>query len=231
MWYLGPHIMGIDFQFIGYAGAPLADESLAQAIVQHVRTVTLFRHAKASLPGREDFHCIALYEGPDDSTVALKVSLPTPEELPKDAPLSAIVQAAWKVARQAIKEMPAAPASHEETEDAELSRVAILARELSRVVGQAFWVSQGDHSCVGGYALFENGRLVDPASEKDIYVDGDRYLDVPEKKWLAATGTRVIPNDVFFTAFPDTDGPPLRLATDLSKSMTFDPVEFEVSLE
>jgi hypothetical protein len=74
-------------------------------------------------------------------------------------------------------------------------------------------------------------RLVDPASEKDIYVDGDAYLEVPEKKWLAATGTGIVPNDVFFKAFPDTDEPPLRLASDLSKKVTFDPVEFEVSLE
>jgi hypothetical protein len=222
--------MGIDFQFIGYAGVPLAEESLAQAIREHVRSVTLYRHAEAPLPGRPDFHCIALYEGPDDRTRALEVSLPNPEQF-KDAPLSAIVQAAWKATRQAVKDMPAAPASHEETEDTGLSRVAILARELSRGVGKVFWVSQGDHSCVGGYALFENGTLVDPISEKEIYVDGDRYLDVPKEKWLAATGTGVIPNEVFLTAFPDNDEPPLRLATDLSKSMTFDPVEFEVSLE
>ena len=87
--------MGIDFQFIGYAGVPLAEENLAQAIREHVRTVTLYRHAKAPLAGRKDFHCIALYEGPDDRTGALEVSLPNPEQF-KDAPLSAIVQAAWK---------------------------------------------------------------------------------------------------------------------------------------
>jgi hypothetical protein len=149
--------MGIDFQFIGYAGTPLADESLAQAIVQHVRTVPLYRHAQAPLPGRDDFHCVALYEGPDDTTEALEVSLPTPEALPADASLSARVQAAWKVARRAIKDMAATPPSDDEAEETELSRVAVLGRELSRIVGKVFWVSQRDHSCVGGYALFEDG--------------------------------------------------------------------------
>lgn len=223
--------MGIDFQFIAYTGVPLTDESLAQAIIQHVRTVSLYRHARAPLPGREDFHCVALFDGLGDKPSALEVSLPTLEQLPKDAPLSAMVQAAWKAARQAIKDMPAPPPSHEKTEDTELSRVAILGRELSRVVGKVYWVSQGDHSCVGGYASFENGKLVDPASENDIYVDGDRYLDVPEKKWLAATGTGVIPSALFFTAFPDSDEPPLRLATDLAKRVAFDPTKFEVSLD
>ncbi len=223
--------MGIDFQFIAYTGEPLTDESLAQAIVRHVRTVTLYRHARAPLLGRADFHCLALYEGPSDRTGSLHVSLRHSLAVDQGRPLSAIVQAAWKGARQTLEDMPAAPASHEETADRELSRVAILARELSRVVGKVFWVSQGDHSCVGGYASFENGKLVDPASEKGIYVDGDRYVDVPKPKWLAGTGTGVTPNDVFSTSFPDTDEPPIRLATDLATSMTFDPAEFEVSLE
>ena len=220
--------MGIDFQFFAYAGAVLPEEALASAIVEHVGIVRLYRHATAALPGRPDFHCVALYEGPGDRKRRLNIPLSTLEAVPHDAPLSALVQAAWKVARQAIREMPA---PIESSQEGALSRVAVLARELSRVVGKVYWVSQGDHSCVGGYALFENGRLADPGSEEDIYIDGDGYIDVPQKKWLAATGTDVVPNDAFLQAFPEAPEPPLRLATDLAKTIAFDPAEYEVSLE
>ena len=220
--------MGIDFQFFAYAGAVLPEESLASAIVDHVGIVTLYRHATAAFPGRPDLHCVALYEGPDDRKRTLNIPLATLEAVPHDAPLSALVQAAWKVGRQALREMPA---PIESSQEGTLSRVAVLARELSRAVGKVYWVSQGDHSCVGGYALFENGRLVDPGSEEDITIDGDGYIDVPQKKWLAATGTDVAPNDVFLQAFPDAREPKLRLATDLAKTLPFDPAEFAVSLE
>jgi hypothetical protein len=220
--------MGIDFQFFAYAGAVIPEATLASAIVEHVGIVTLYRHATAALPGSPDFHCVALYEGPGDRTHTLNIPLPTYEAVPHDAPLSALVQAAWKVARQAIREMPAPTKS---SQQGPLSRVAVLARELSRVVSKVYWVSQGDHSCVGGYALFENGKLADPSSEEDIYIDGDGYIDVPVKKWLAATSTGIAPNDAFFQAFPDASQPPLRLATDLAKTIAFDPAEFEVSLE
>jgi hypothetical protein len=221
--------MGIDFQFIAYAGVALPEETLASAIVEHVGIVTLYRYAKVALPGKEDLHCIALYEGPDDRSNTLDFSLPTPESLPEGAPLSAIVQAAWTMARQAARERPAPTVSSQG--ETELSRLAVLARELSRVVGKVHWVSQGDHACVGGYALFENGRLVDPASEEEVYVDGERYVDVPVKKWLSGTGTGIVPSDVFFQAFPEIGEPPLRVATEPAKRIAFDPIEFEVSLE
>lgn len=221
--------MGFDFQLIGYEGAPIAEERLARAVREEVGADTFYRHARAPL-GRADFHCIAVYEGLGGSTKGLSVSLPSHETLPVDAPLSAVVQAAWKVARQAFKELPTKHAEARE-EDSELSRVARLARTLSLAGAKVLWVSQGDHACVGGFALFERGELVSPASATEIFVDGAGYVDVPRAKWLAASGAGLAPLDAYVAAFPDNGAPPLRSATDPSEEIPFDPAAFEVSLE
>ena len=109
--------------------------------------------------------------------------------------------------------------------------VLSLALELSRVVPKAYWVCQGDHSCVGGYARFEHGAMVEQAGDGDVFVDGDDYVDVPERKWRAATGAPITPEEFFFHTFPDGSHPPVRMAAEPSKQIAFDPARFEVSLD
>ncbi len=61
-----------------------------------MRTVVLFRHARAPLAGRPDLHFVTLYEGPDERTGMLSIAPRSLTQAPDDAPLPAVIQAAWK---------------------------------------------------------------------------------------------------------------------------------------
>lgn len=230
--------MGIDFQFIAYQGKALTDAQVAKLIRDHAPSVSLFRHATTPIDEVSDLRCIAIYEGPSDRTHTLSIADVEPRMgLPDDAPLSAVVQAAWK---KTLAELRAPKPSNRGDQDEDDDAVdadadedlgLALARELSRSIGSSFWICQGDHSCVGGYAHFKSGELVDKGGDKDVWVDGDGYIDIPAKKWSKTLKVQLQPEEIFFRAFPDTNDPPLCLSSDPTRHVDFDPAEHEVSLE
>jgi hypothetical protein len=218
--------MGIDLQFFAYDGTPLSDEELAQVLREGVSPDLLFRHASSF---GDRLHLVALYEGPESPqrvwrehvAERARAHQPPPEEMPTGS-LGSVVQAAWKATRKALDESPPMP-----KESAE-SHALAAARALSRTGRRTIWLSQADHSGVGGYAAFADGNVVDQANDDGVYVDGSDYLGVPARKWAEATGSALTPEEAFARAFPDEGDPPVRRASAPGEAMTFDPIRFEV---
>lgn len=209
--------MGFDFQFIAYLGAPQTDAQLDALIRERVRGVQLFRHARAPLAQRKDLHFIALYSAVNDPPPPPKRSSDGPSET---SSLSQLVQAAWK--ETLASELHA---------DSQREVGLNLARQLSRQVDGTFWVAQGDHACVGGFAQFKRGKVVAQAGEDGVWVEGEDYLRVPERLWTGTLGAPLTPEATFLRAFGDSPEPPLRKPGQADVRIAFDPARFEVSLD
>ena len=212
--------MGVDFQFIAYGGRAQTDAQLADLIRAQVPSVPMFRHAPAPLERHKDLHCVALY---NDATNA---PLPDADDatVPPDAPLSSLVQAAWKATLTALRGDRSSPGNTREV-------ALTVARALSRVVGVTYWLCQGDHSGVGGYAQFQDGKLVAQAGEDDVWLEGEEYVSVPVAMWSKALGAPLEPETVFFAAFPEEDGPPMCVVAQRGANIPFDPARHEVSFD
>jgi len=244
--------MGRDYEFVAYRGEPLADDVLVR-MLRAIEHGELYRHslgsaawARTKRPTLQDLHCIGVFEevsaigsrgaGAPAIYVSGDAITKLREDAARDSSLASLVQAAWKVMRAEILER--APASGSgtsstgtcRTESDDQSPMFELARAVSRKTREAFWLLQGDHSCVGGYAHFKRGRLVDPRSPDEAFVDGD-YVSVPERKWSAALGTPVKLDDLLVRYFPDRRHPPLRPIEDPSIAIAFDGTRFDFAMD
>jgi hypothetical protein len=225
--------MGFDFQLIAYRGDRLEDEHVATILLENAASVGLFRHGPARGIRLDDLYCVALYEGPSERTHTIELAPVTPA-IDRNASLASVLQAAWRQSVAAIKALPpkdARPSAETPPNEADDGDGLALARALSQLTGTAYWLCQGDHSCVGGYARFDRGALVDPVRHEDIFVDGDGYIDIPASRWSDALRTKANPEALFFATFPDEDGPPLRSTSNPRRKIRFDPEQHEVSLE
>jgi hypothetical protein len=225
--------VGFDCAVVAYRGSPVRDETLIRLIRERIPDIKVFRHAQNFLDAAPNLHCIALYDQPSGGDAALVFSEEelerTRNSVPADAPLSAIVQAAWKLARAKALETPVRDSTPAETER---DRYVELARELSRLTRTACWAVSADHSCMGAFARYDEGQLVEQATDEGVYVDGEGYIDVPKQKLAAALAFSPLEVDqLFFRAFPDEGGPPMVVLNNGVELVPFDHDEFELALE
>jgi hypothetical protein len=244
--------VGKDIELVAYRGEPMSIEVLADLISRFTPYADFFRHSVASnvaAPLVPDLHCIAFYErvseagehDPDDdgeheaprkaaSSPRLFFSQSKLDEL-KDAAasgasLSSIVQGAWKIVHEAhVSTKPSAASARPAEPDA-----PGLARELSRIGGEAFLVGYGDHSCTGIFAHFRNGELVNPKSIDEVYAEHDDYTSWPAKQWSTALGASVEIDSVAARYFPEAGAPPLYEPDEPMKPIEFDSNCYVMSL-
>lgn len=247
--------MGIDFEIVAYRGKPASVERLAELIARYTPYAELFRHAIAAevkSPVARDLHMIAFYDDQrgdsDDGTDATeadsdarpaKTGLFFPESTLAAARASAAnggsladaVQQAWSLARGAIHEVPAKPASATEAQSGSETETscAELARELSRG-GEAFLLGYGDHSCTGIYAQFRDGELVFPASIDDIYGEHDDYTAWPSQQWSRALGKTVDLDKIVARYFPGASVPPLCRVERPKQPIPFNPDRYSIGV-
>jgi hypothetical protein len=204
-----------------------------------------------------NLHCIAIYEQVAKPSAAVYYSESAFTELRQQAAqpersLASLVQQAWTKMRADIMRAPRrdvdpaldddsrdeadieprAPSSGDEAGDEANNETLELARALGRKAGEAFWLQRGDHGCVGGFAHFKRGKLVEQASADDVHtkVDDD-YVAIPDRKWSAALGVSVTLDDVMKRYFPDRKTPPLRDVTAPAKPIPFDARKFDIALD
>ena len=240
--------MGRDYELVAYRGAPLREAELARLVRRAAPLGELYRHSRgtAAWSSRKtaplaDLHCVAFYEPrmPDDKAPAVyfvedaKMVAVQQQAARDDRSLASIVQAAWGLMRTAYVRPASSPPTEPSAGEPSASDpppMLELARAISRVIGDAFWVLQGDHSCTGGYARFHRGELVDPTSIDDVFVDDD-YVGVPTRKWSAALGTPVELDAIVSRYFPDRKQPPLRDVDRPTRPIAFDGRKYDFALD
>jgi hypothetical protein len=244
--------MGRDYEIVAYRGTLLSNAELARIVRKAVPSFELYRHS----PGRDawsrrevaplrNLHCIAIYEQVAKPSTAVYYSESAFTELQQQAAqpersLASLVQLAWTKMRtdimrappRAVDVAPTRDDSADEADNENDNETLELARALGREAGEAFWLQRGDHGCVGGFAHFKRGKLVDQASADDVYtkVDDD-YVAIPDRKWSAALGVSVTLDDVMKRYFPDRKTPPLRDVTAPAKPIPFDARKYDIALD
>ena len=213
--------------------------------------------ARRKVAPLRNLHCIAMYEkvARPSSAVFYSESAFTAIQQQAGQPersLASIVQQAWTQMRSNIMRTPARDPTPDddagdeadsetratsrdhsgEAGDEANNETLELARALGRKAGEAFWLSRGDHGCVGGFAHFKRGKLVDQASGDDVYtkVDDD-YVAIPDRKWSAALGVSVTLDDVMHRYFSNRKTPPLRDVTAPAKPIPFDARKYDIALD
>jgi uncharacterized small protein (TIGR04563 family) len=200
--------MGRDYEFVAYLGPALSDEQVDRLVSDAVPRCEHFRHslgpsAWADDPSAAlaDLHCIAIYEPvlgrpgrafPEDKLETMRELAARP-----DRSLSEVVQGAWTLMRD---ELARSNTGAVVSDDA--NPMLELARRLSAGDREAFWLSRGDHSCVGGYARFRDGTLIEPSSIADVYTATD-YVGGPERQWSTALAASVTLDDIVARYFAD----------------------------
>lgn len=208
--------MGFDCALLVYRGKRLPDATLLE-LHKSVASITLLRWSTIAVDDVE-LQCCAIYDVKKPAKAIAVEASGTSEE----RTLSSLVQAAWK---QAQAEMPATDFADD--------RYHPLARVLSTKVGAVCWAMLADHSCMGGFARFEGGELVEPQSEEAIFFEGEDYIDEPMQRLANALGVTPMEVDqMFFAAFPDDDTSKdlLQLGDDACQWCAFDPQRHELAL-
>jgi hypothetical protein len=151
--------------------------------------------------------------------------------------LASVIQAAWSHARATAptrddaseprRGEPAVPSTSDATDESDCPG---LAREISRIRGEAFLIGYGDHSCIGIYAHFRNGELVSPDSVDNIYAERDDYTSWPAKQLSAALGKQVETDQLAQLYFPDARKPPLYKVERAKRAIAFDPDRYMMGL-
>jgi hypothetical protein len=245
--------MGKDIEIVAYRGEPISIATLADSIRRFTPYADFFRHAVAAnvaAAPASDLHCIAFYDrvsgaehdDEDDedkdsdrdeaasSPPGLYFSHSKLEEMKdaaaRGASLSSIVQGAWTLVREAHDSKKPSVASQSPVEP----DAPGLARELSRMCGEAFLVGYGDHSCTGIYAHFRHGELVSPKTLDEVYAEHDDYTAWPAEQWSAALGEKVEIDSLVARYFPETAAPPLYQSDQPAKPIAFDPDRYVMGL-
>lgn len=245
--------MGKDFEIVVYRGTPASLAELAALIQRFTPYAELFRHSVASklkAPLAPDLHCIAFYEDAtgdgddeddeedhdgDGATASAGKAYYSESMLEQvksstggDRSLAALVQSAWSATRAAAR--PTRQPGDDADDSSEESDCAALARELSRIGGEAFLVGYGDHSCIGIYAQFRNGAIVSPDSLDDVYAEHDDYVGWPARQLSAALGTTIEIDELAELYFPDASQPPLYRPDRPTRAIDFDPDRYAMGL-
>jgi hypothetical protein len=254
--------MGRDYEIVAYRGTLLSNAELARIVRRTVPSFELYRHssgrdawARRKVAPLRNLHCIAIYEQVATPSKAVYYSESAFTGLQQqaaqpDRSLASVVQQAWTLMRANILRTPAravdptddddddadaveppAPARDASGDEAK-NETLELARALGRKVGEAFWLQRGDHGCVGGFAHFKRGKLVDQASADDVFTNvDDDYVAIPDQKWSAALGVAVTLDDVMTRYFPNRKTPPLRDVTAPAKPIPFDARKYDIALD
>lgn len=242
--------MGKDLEIVAYRGAALADATIADLVHRLAPHVALFRHSVAAgvrAPVLSELRCIAFYErvgrdgaqepSPNAPAAHLFFSESMLANAKREAAaggsLASVVRAAWTMIDEAEKRFSDVETNASEPANARRTSAdgaVAVARELSRIAGEAFLAGYADHSGIGIYARFLEGELVFPTSPADVYAEHDDYVGATELAWSSALGGPVRFDAVVAQYFPDEAEPPLFAAEAPASAIPFDASQYVMTL-